>query len=68
MRPLINPVMMKPLAAFGLLTLLSACGGGVHSIGVTMGCGLNDSPYLGGQTEIPVRCGPQTQTPSGRGE
>lgn len=55
----------KPLTALGLLAALAACGNDVHSIGVSMGCGLNSSPYLGGQSEIPVRCGPQSQSPYG---
>lgn len=66
MRPLIYPV-TKPLAALGLLALLSACGGGVYSIGVTRGCGIDASPYLGGSGTVPVRCGPQTQSPSNWG-
>lgn len=50
--------------ALGVAALVSGCGGGVHSMGVTMGCGINASPYLGGQSAIPVRCNPQTQSPS----
>lgn len=66
MRPVIKPV-VKPLAALGLMALLSACGNGVHSMGVTMGCGIDSSPYLGGSGAVPVRCGPQTQSPSNWG-
>ena len=62
MRPLI-----KPVATLGLLALLSACGADVHSIGVTMGCGIDASPYLGGNGTVPVRCGPQSQSPSNWG-
>jgi hypothetical protein len=53
--------------ALGVAALLAGCGNDVHSMGVTMGCGINSSPYLGGQSAIPVRCNPQTQSPSNWG-
>ena len=56
--------MIMAVLALGLAALLAGCGSRVQTIGVTLGCGFNASPYLGGQSAIPVRCDPQTQSPS----
>ena len=59
--------MTTSLVLLCVLSLLSACGGGVHSKGVSLDCGSTVSPYLNGNGSVPVRCGPQSQSPSAWG-
>ncbi len=58
----------RNIAAFGLVTVIAACGGGpvgVHAIGVSQSCGADASPFLAGGNGVPVRCTSQRQSPWG---